>query len=89
MRLVSLVKPAVRCPGCGVASRRHTYHPWPPAPNPADRPLTVEAVDPWTDWRCAFCVEQADWGRGLRKRLRVQRRLIEAGAMRWPGADER
>jgi hypothetical protein len=44
----------------------------------------VLSPKPGQDWRCGFCVEAADWGGGLRKRLRIQRLLIAAGAMYWP-----
>lgn len=75
------------CPGCGLASRSHTAYPWPPTPNATDLPVSAPSVPRWRDWRCRFCVAAAVHTGALSERLRIQRRLIEAGAMGWPAGD--
>lgn len=75
--------PGPPCPGCGRASRDRARYPWPPRPNPTDLPEPAPGV-PYGDWRCRFCAAVAVREGALRKRLGVQRRLLAAGAMRWP-----
>lgn len=75
---------ALVCPHCGAAAPGAVVYPWPPVPSRAGDPLAVRAAQPGFPWRCRACVDAADAGGRLSRRLRRQAQLMNAGAMVWP-----